>query len=51
VPIGILTLLFGTYCLATSLRLIITISHITGEDLAQGLGMSQDPGDDVGLMK
>lgn len=32
VPIGILTLLFGTYCLATSLRLIITISHITGRD-------------------
>eukprot|EP00913_Durusdinium_trenchii_P024597 g23089.t2 len=32
VPVGILTLLFGTYCLATSLRLIITISHITGRD-------------------
>ena len=32
IPIGILTLLFGTYCLATSLRLIITISHITGRD-------------------
>ncbi|CAE7732381.1 RPA190 [Symbiodinium microadriaticum] len=31
-PLGLLTLFFGTYCLATSLRLIMTISHITGCD-------------------
>eukprot|EP00441_Pelagodinium_beii_P015551 CAMPEP_0197664714 /NCGR_PEP_ID=MMETSP1338-20131121/58802_1 /TAXON_ID=43686 ORGANISM="Pelagodinium beii, Strain RCC1491" /NCGR_SAMPLE_ID=MMETSP1338 /ASSEMBLY_ACC=CAM_ASM_000754 /LENGTH=588 /DNA_ID=CAMNT_0043243409 /DNA_START=122 /DNA_END=1884 /DNA_ORIENTATION=- len=31
-PMGLLCLLFGTYCLATSLRLIMTISRLTGCD-------------------